>query len=429
MASPRTAYRNPWLFVPTLYFGEGLPYVLVNTVSVILYKKMGVDNTSIAFWTSWLYLPWVIKMFWAPLLDLTWTKRGWVLAAQGAMALTIGSIAFAVGRPNFFFPSLGAFMIGAFISATYDTATDGYYMLALSEKEQAFFAGLRSGFYRLAMVFGSGILVYLAGGVETATGSISAGWTAVLGISSGIFMVGWLYHYAVLPYPMADHRRSLTGTVQRSTFKEVFSAYFRQEKIGVLVAFIIFYRLGEAMLLKLVSPFLLDGRNYGGLGLSTSEVGLIYGTVGIIALVLGGVLGGWLISRYGLRRCTWPLVITMHMPDLFFVYMAWAQPSPAMVYPLVALEQFGYGMGFTVFTVYVMYSAEGRYKTSHYAISTGIMAIGMMLPGLISGWIQQKVGYPLFFIIVCLLTIPGMLTIPFLPNKEEALQRSEGPVK
>jgi PAT family beta-lactamase induction signal transducer AmpG len=295
-------------------------------------------------------------------------------------------------------------------------------MLALKEKEQAFFTGLRSGFYRLAMIFGSGLLVYFAGGVETATGSIRASWMAVLGISSGIFMVAWLYHYAVLPYPTTDHRRSTPDAIQNPTFNQVFSAYFRQEKVGVLVAFILFYRLGEAMLLKLVSPFLLDKRTDGGLGLATSEVGLVYGTVGIIALVLGGVLGGWLISRYGLRRCTWPLVITMHLPDLFFVYMAWAQPSLAMVYPLVALEQFGYGMGFTVFTVYLMYSAKGRYKTSHYAISTGIMAIGMMLPGFISGWVQQKVGYPLFFIIVCLLTIPGMLTIPLLPNREEAAE-------
>jgi len=422
MASPQTACRNPWLFVPTLYFGEGLPYVLINTVSVILYKKMGLDNADIAFWTSWLYLPWVIKMFWAPILDLTWTKRTWVLAAQGAMSLIVGFIAYAVGRPDFFFLSLGAFMVAAFISATYDTATDGYYMLALTEKEQAFFTGLRSGFYRLAMIFGSGLLVYFAGGVEIATGSIRASWMAVLGISSGIFMIFWLYHYADLPYPTTDHRRSAPDAIQKPTFNQVFSAYFKQEKIGVLMAFILFYRLGEAMLLKLVSPFLLDGRTDGGLGLTTSEVGLVYGTVGIIALVLGGVLGGWLISRYGLRRCIWPLVITMHLPDLFFVYMAWAQPSLAMVYPLVALEQFGYGMGFTVFTVYLMYSAKGRYKTSHYAISTGIMAIGMMLPGFISGWVQQKVGYPLFFVIVCLLTIPGMLTIPLLPNREEAAE-------
>lgn len=420
MASPRNAYRNPWLFVPTLYFGEGLPYVLVNTVSVIFYKKMGVDNADIAFWTSWLYLPWVIKMVWAPILDLTLTKRTWVLTAQGAMALIVGLIAYAVGRPDFFFLSLGAFMIAAFISATYDTTTDGYYMLALTEKEQAFFTGLRSGFYRLAMVFGSGVLVYFAGVVETSTGDIRLSWMAVMGICSGIFMISWLYHYALLPYPTTDHRLSAEDAVQKPRFSQVFSSYFRQEKTGVLMAFILFYRLGEAMLFKLVSPFLLDQRAEGGLGLTTSEVGLVYGTVGIIALVLGGVLGGWLIARYGLRRCIWPLVIAMHLPDLFFVYMAWTQPSLAMVYPLVALEQFGYGMGFTVFTVYLMYSAKGRYKTSHYAISTGIMAIGMMLPGLISGWIQQKVGYPMFFGIVCLLTIPGMLTIPFLPKRGEA---------
>lgn len=420
MVSSQAAHRNPWLFVPTLYFGEGLPYVLINTVSVILYKRLGVDNTAIAFWTSWLYLPWVIKMFWGPLVDLSWTKRTWVLATQAAMAVTMGLIAYAVGRPDFFFPSLAAFIVGAFISGTYDIATDGYYMLALTDKEQAFFVGLRSGFYRIAMIFGSGFLVYIAGSVEVATGSIPAGWTAVLGISSGIFIIVWVYHYAILPHPATDRQRAAADS-GRASFQEVFSVYFRQEKIGVLVAFILLYRLGEAMMLKLVLPFLLDRRTEGGLGLTTSEVGLVYGTVGVIALVSGGVLGGWLISRYGLRRCTWPLVITMHLPDLFFVYMAWAQPSLSLVYPLVAMEQFGYGMGFTVFTVYLMYSAKGRYKTSHYAISTGIMALGMMLPGFLSGWVQQKVGYPLFFIVVSLLTIPGMLTIPFLPNREEAV--------
>ena len=414
----RTASRNPWLFVPTLYFGEGLPYILINTVSVILYKKMGMDNASIAFWTSWLYLPWVVKMFWGPLVDLTWTKRTWLLATQAAMAASVGFIASTVSRPDFFFPSLTAFIVGAFISATYDIATDGYYMLALTEKQQAFFVGLRSGFYRLAMIFGSGFLVYLAGRFETATGDIPGSWTTVLGISGAILAAAFAYHYFLLPYPTADGLREAGGAGRGAPFKEVFAAYFRQEKVSVLIAFILFYRLGEAVLLKLVSPFLLDSRASGGLGLSTSEVGLVYGTVGILALVLGGVLGGWLIARYGLRRCTWPLVITMHLPDLFFVYMAWRQPSLAMAYPLVALEQFGYGMGFTVFTVYLMYSAEGRYKTSHYAISTGIMALGMMLPGFLAGWVQQKAGYFLFFVIVCLLTIPGMLTIPFLPRRE-----------
>ncbi|MDH4162152.1 MAG: AmpG family muropeptide MFS transporter [Nitrospirota bacterium] len=416
MNDPRVS-RNPWLFVPSLYFAEGLPYVLINTVSVILYKKMGVDNAAIAFWTSWLYLPWVIKMFWGPLVDLRSTKRTWILSTQLTMALALFFVAFSLSTAGFFYLSLIAFVLAAFVSATYDIATDGFYMLALTEQDQAFFVGLRSGFYRLAMIFGSGLLVYVAGMIEVRTGNIPQSWTMVLTTGGGIFLLLAAYHFFVLPYPDSDKRRETRG--ETASFKEVFTAYFKQEKIGVLVAFILLYRLGEAMLLKLVSPFLLDGRTAGGMGLTTSEVGLVYGTVGIIALVFGGILGGWLISRYGLARCTWPLVIAMHLPDLFFVYMAWAQPQVWMTYPLVALEQFGYGMGFTVFTVYLMYSAEGKYKTSHYAISTGIMALGMMLPGLLAGWLQQKIGYTAFFLAVSALTIPGMLTIPFLPVKSK----------
>jgi len=232
----------------------------------------------------------------------------------------------------------------------------------------------------------------------------------------------FVYHYVLLPFPKEDELRESRDERHGASFREIITAYFEQERIGVLVAFILLYRLGEAMLLKLVSPFLLDGRSVGGLGLTTSQVGIVYGTVGILSLVVGGVLGGWLIARFGLRRCVWPLVIAMHLPDLFFVFMAWQQPSLDLVYPLVALEQFGYGMGFTVFTVYLMYSAEGKYKTSHYAISTGIMALGMMLPGFLSGWLQQQVGYTAFFIIVCFLTIPGMLTIPFLPTRKNDVQ-------
>jgi len=414
----RPASRNPWHFIPSLYVGEGLPYILINTVSVIIYKKMGVDNASIAFWTSWLYLPWVIKMFWGPLVDTNSTKRNWILATQAAMACCMLVTAWSLTITQFFVLSLTAFVMGAFISATYDIAADGYYMLALDEKEQAFFVGLRSGFYRLAMLFGSGLLVYLAGRIEAASGSIPLSWAVVMGISGAILALACAYHYFILPCPAGDERRVASDHAGRTSFKEVFAAYFKQEKVGVLVAFILLYRLGEAMLLKLVTPFLLDPHQAGGLGLTTSEVGLVYGTVGILALVTGGILGGALIAKFGLQRCVWPLVLAMHLPDLFFVYMAYAQPTVAFAYPLVALEQFGYGMGFTVFTVTLMYSAEGNYKTSHYAISTGIMALGMMLPGFLSGWLQQAVGYRMFFIIVCLLTIPGMLTIPFLPKKE-----------
>lgn len=405
--------RNPWYFVPTLYFFEGLPYVLINTVSVILYKRMGLDNSDIAFWTSWLYLPWVIKMFWAPTVEVIGSKRSWILSMQLAMGLSLLVAGYSLNTEHFFLLSMLAFVAAAFISATYDIATDGLYMLALTEKQQAFFVGLRSGFYRLAMIFGSGLLVYLAGRGEVATGNIPATWMFILSFAGGLFVLAFLYHRFMLPYPSADIR-GRAGKTDAVSFREVVISYFRQEGIIATVAFILFYRLGEAMLLKMVSPFLLDVKAAGGLGLTTSEVGLVYGTVGVLCLVSGGILGGWLISKIGLRRCIWPLALIMNIPDLLFVYMAYTQPSAGLVYPLVAIEQFGYGMGFTVFTVYLMYTVDSRYKTSHYAISTGIMALGMMFPGMVSGAIQREVGYWMFFIIVCILTVPGMLTIPFI---------------
>ncbi|HTG02237.1 MAG TPA: MFS transporter [Nitrospirota bacterium] len=405
--------------MPTLYFAEGLPYVLINSVSVILYKRMGVDNAAIAFWTSWLYLPWVVKMFWGPLVDVHATKRKWILLSQAAMSLCMFTAAAALTTTSFFSLSLTAFFAGAFVSATYDIATDGFYMLALTEKEQALFVGLRAGFYRLAMVFGTGFLVYAAGALEMETKDIPGSWSVVLAAAGAIFLVATLYHRILLPHPEADGRRREGNRPGEGAFTDVVRTYFRQEKIGVVLAFILLYRLGEAMLLKLVAPFLLDRTDAGGLALTTQQVGIVYGTVGVICLVLGGILGGWLISRFGFRRCVWPMVIIMHLPDLFFVYMAFVQPGIMLVYPLVALEQFGYGLGFTVFTVYLMYSVDARYKTSHYAISTGIMALGMMLPGFVSGWLQQHVGYRAFFMIVCCLTIPGMLTIPFLPVKKQ----------
>ena len=416
MQSP-AASRNPWTFLPTLYFAEGLPYVIINTVSVILYKRMGIANADIAFWTSFLYLPWVIKMFWGPLVDIYSTKRTWILSMQLAMSVCMFFLAFSLKTDVFFPLSLSALLIGAFISATYDISTDGFYMIALTEKEQALFVGIRAAFYRLAMIFGSGVLVYLAGMLEASTRNIAMSWTAVISISAIIFALAFVYHTVTLPVPAADRRRSVQETADHASFGEVIRSYFVQKKIGVMLAFILLYRLGEAMLIKLVSPFLLDPKSSGGLELTTKQVGLVYGTVGILSLVIGGVLGGWLISRFGFKRCIWPMVLAMHIPDLFFVYMAYAQPGSDLIYPLVALEQFGYGVGFTVFTVYLMYSANGKYKTSHYAISTGIMALGMMLPGFISGYVQQAVGYKMFFIIVCLMTIPGMLTIPFIPKE------------
>ena len=415
--------RNPWVFIPTLYFAEGLPYIIINTVSVILYKKMGIDNASIAFWTSWLYLPWVIKMFWSPLVDIYSTKRRWILSTQFAMALCLFFAAYVLNTEGYFFLSLSAFAAGAFVSATHDIATDGFYMIALNKEEQALFVGIRATFYRLAMIFGSGLLVYTAGRIEALTGSIPLSWTVVIGASGFVFVLVPLYHTFALPFPAADSKRSPQDAASDVSFLEIFRSYFKQEKIGAIIAFILLYRFAEAMLLKLAPPFLLDPKSAGGLGLSTSQVGLAYGTVGMICLVAGGILGGWLISRFGLKKCIWPMAITLHFPDIFYVYMAYVQPEIGLTYVLVALEQFGYGLGFTAFMVYLMHIARGRYKTSHFAISTGIMALGMMLPGFISGYLQEAVGYRMFFVIVCVLAIPGLLTILFIPKDEK--QESE----
>ncbi|MEH2242947.1 MFS transporter [Nostoc sp.] len=409
---------SPWTFIPTLYFASGIPYIIINTVSVIFYKKLGINNTQITLWTSFLYLPWVIKMFWGPTVDIYSTKRKWILYTQFAMFCCLGLIAFSLQLPNFFFISLATLTIGAFISATYDIATDGFYLLALSPEQQAFFVGIRSLFYRLALIFGSGILVVLAGQLEVSLNNIPLSWTIAIGFSALILAIVFIFHHLILPLPESDNQQQIQAR-ENIPFWSIISSYFAQEKIIAILAFILLYRFGEAMLVKIASLFLLDKPEVGGLGLSTSDVGLVYGTFGVISLIFGGILGGLLISKYGLKKCLFPMALALNLPDIFYVYMAYSKPSLTLVYPLVSLEQFGYGFGFTAFSVYLMYICQGEYKTSHFAISTGIMALGMMLPGLISGYLQKAFGYPLFFILVCLLTIPGMIALFFIPLKSE----------
>ncbi|BAY32581.1 major facilitator transporter [Nostoc carneum NIES-2107] len=413
----KTRSPSPWTYIPTLYFAEGVPNVIISSVSVIFYKKLGIDNDQITAWTSFLYLPWVIKMFWGPVVDIYATKRTWILVTQFAMFCCLSLVALSLQLPNFFFISLAALTVGAFISATYDIATDGFYMLALNPEQQAFFVGIRSLFYRIAVLFGSGLLVVLAGRLET-TLNIPLSWTISIGFSAVIFAILFIFHRFILPLPESDIPRQTQAQNEKIPFVDIIQTYFRQEKIGAILAFILLYRLGEAMLLKVASLFLLDKLDKGGLAVSTEQFGLIYGTFGVLSLIIGGILGGLIISRYGLKKCLLPMALALNLPDLFYVYLAYAKPSLTLVYPLVSLEQFGYGLGFTAFSVYLMYICQGEYKTSHYAISTGLMALGLMLPGAISGTIQQAVGYPLFFVLVCLLTIPGMLTIFFIPLQE-----------
>ena len=414
--------RHPWFFIPTLYFAQGVPYILINTVSVIIYKNLGVDNTQIAFWTSLLYLPWVLKMLWSPLVDLYSVKRNWIIYTQLAMMCCLILAAFSLQLPNFFLISLLIFTLAAFISATHDIATDGFYLLALNLKQQEVFAGIRTVFYRLAVIFGSGFLVFVAGNLQKSGENIALSWTFCLGLSSLIFGFIFIYHLFILPDASVEINQSSSITEKvkvKPKFWQILISYFQQPKIIAIVAFILFYRLGEAMLLKLTSPFLLDPIEQGGLGLSTEQVGLVYGTFGILALIIGGILGGLIIAKYSLKNTILPLALALHLPNLLYVYMSIAKPPLPFVYLFVAIEQFGYGLGLTAFMIYLMQISQGEYKTSQYAISTGIMALGMMLPGAVSGYIQQAVGYTGFFVIVCLLAIIGIATIFFLP-----LQRS-----
>lgn len=403
-------HRNPWAWVPSLYFAEGIPYVVVMTVSVIMYKKLGISNSDIALYTSWLYLPWAIKPLWSPFVDMFLTKRLWVVATQLVISITLVGVAFTISMSSFLVLTLMVFALMAFSSATHDIAADGFYMLGLNEPQQAAYVGIRTTFYRIAMIAGQGAFVVLAGTLEPRRG-IPQAWSITFLVIAVLFGVLCLYHRFILPYPAYDRstlKEKSKGVL--SEFIHTFVLFFQRKDILVILLFLLFYRFAEAQLVKLVSPFLLDPRTKGGLGLTTSEVGIVYGTIGIIALTAGGLLGGYAISKKGLRWWLWPMVVIMHAPDLMFVYLSHFQPADLLFINIaVALEQFGYGFGFTAYAMYMIYISQGEYKTAHFAVCTGIMALGMMLPGMISGKIQELIGYQHFFLWVMVSTIPGFI--------------------
>ena len=613
--------RTPWSWIPSLYIVQGLPYVMVMTVSVIMYKRLGISNTDIALYTSWLYLPWVIKPLWSPVVDLLGTKRRWTVAMQALIGATLALVALSIPAPRFFQYTIALFWLMAFASATHDIAADGFYMLGLQQHQQAAFVGVRSTFYRIATIAAQGLLVVLAGFIETGSGlppvtlnvaavsdapnlpinleapatttapansleliagtpkvdisttmreadevkallkqaveqnarngfreapasesaakkeeqswwtrsvstplenflkkhfgdprlaqsagagnvgvttlrlsqkppadknivvvlnrkggderieiaegarlvfnehnwdkpalvvfkvnpqlrtaatasftatsgNIPLAWSTVAGVLAVLFVLFCVYHKFVLPYPAADVP---TGSGQSTSFVaeffRTFAAFFRKERIGVVIGFLLFFRFAEAQLVKMVSPFLLDPRDVGGLGLTTEQVGLVYGTFGIGALMAGGILGGYLISRGGLRFWLWPMVIIMHLPDLAFVYLSYWQPEHlAIITVAVATEQFAYGFGFTAYMMYMIMVAEGQHKTAHYALCTGFMALGMMVPGMFSGWLQETVGYQHFFVWVVISTIPGFLVAALVKiDPEFGKKKAEAP--
>ncbi len=408
--------RNAWTWIPSLYFAEGLPYVFVMTVSVIMYKKLNISNTDIALYTSWLYLPWVIKPIWSPIVDNIRTKRFWIILMQLIVGTALAGVALTLPLNNFFRYSLAFLWLMAFSSATHDIAADGFYMLGLSRHDQAFFVGIRNTFYRFAMLFGQGPLVILAGHLEQIANKTSWAWSITFFIMAVLFTTFFIWHLFILPYPGSDENRQhkSLGEVMND-FWETFASFFRKKGIAVALIFLLVFRLGEAQLAKLSSPFLLDSIDRGGLGLGTSDIGFIYGTAGIIALTLGGILGGIAVARHGMKKWLWPMVLAMNLPNLVYVFLAFAQPhNLAIIMSCVVIEQFGYGFGFTAYMLFMIYLSEGKHKTAHYALCTGFMALGMMIPGMISGWMQEMLGYRHFFIWVMLCTIPGFMIINFL---------------
>lgn len=600
---------SPWAWIPSLYFAQGIPYVVAMTVAVIMYKRLGISNTDIALYTSWLYLPWVIKPFWSPFVDMLKTKRWWIVTMQMLVGAGLAGVAFLIPMPFFFQATLAVLWLIAFSSATHDIAADGFYMLALDSSQQSFFVGIRSTFYRLAMITGQGILIIIAGGLESWTGlepvtfnvassknaqteivleaqnynvpmtdamtfkafpadltlntnnisadsltkikefahqqnltngfiakeltvaqqtkedaswwthniskplghfiketfgekkdalssgdgnvgnagivavrltkrpepdqsvvlnssmakgdksisllagdrivfteanwdkpaylvvqldyklqdevstnfkgisgNIKLAWSITFFILAGFFILIFLYHRFVLPRPASDHATAThsPGDVMRE-FGRTFATFFQKPGVGLAITFMLLYRLGEAMLVKMASPFLLDARELGGLGLTTGQVGLVYGTVGVISLTLGGIVGGIAASRKGLKFWIWPMALCITLPHLAFLYLSWFMPESLLLINIaVGLEQFGYGFGFTAYMLYMIYFADGEHKTAHYAILTGFMAMGMMLPGMIAGWLQDLLGYNHFFIWVMICAIPTLLVIPFL---------------
>ena len=415
--------RNPWWWIPTLYFAEGIPYFIVNNISVIMFNNMGMSKGDMALYTSMLYLPWVIKPIWSPFVDIIKTKRWWVVAMQVIMSVAFALLAFTMPHPSpeviasgaasvsIFKITLVLFWITAFASATHDIAADGFYMLALQPKEQSVFVGIRSTFYRLSSIFGQGVLVVIAGVLEKRLGNVPQAWSVTLAAAAILFAAMTLWHSFALPRPKADSRRP-DGNTAAGILKEfcrTFLTFFSKKHVGLAMIFMLLYRLPEAFLVKMMNPFLLDPVSQGGLGLSTETVGVVYGSVGVLALTAGGILGGIAASRWGLKRSLWPMAMALTLPCLSFVFLSAFQPQSLwLISSCVALDQFGYGFGFTAYMLYLIYFSEGEFKTAHYSLCTAFMAMSMMLPGMVAGYVQESVGYVNFFIFVmicCLATV------------------------
>lgn len=427
---------SPMFWVPTLYFAQGIPYFIVNNISVLMLAKMGVPNGQMALFTSLLYLPWMIKPFWSPFIDIVKTKRWWILTMQMIMAAAFILLTLTVPAPDaatiasgqtpisLFYITLLLFVVTAFASATHDIAADGFYMLALSQSLQAAWVGWRSTFYRLASIFGQGVLVWIAGTIEKESGNIPMSWRITLLVTAVLFSAITIYHTFFVPRPASDasvlgsSSEKVSASTVFSEFGRTFKTYFTKPGVVLAIVFMLLYRLPEAFLIKMCTPFLVADQAVGGLGLSTQDVGWIYGGVGVFFLTAGGILGGTFASKVGLKKSLWVMAGFMTLPCATFVYLSMFQPTNILaICTSLAIEQFGYGFGFTAYMLYMMYFSEGEFKTSHYAICTAFMAASMLLPGMVAGYIQEAIGYANFFIMVMICCIATLIVTYFVDRK------------
>ena len=408
----RNSGRSPYSWVPTLYFAEALPYMVVMALSTIMYTNMGLSNTELALYTSWLYLPWVIKPLWSPLVDSIRTKRWWIIAMQVLVGASLAGVALTLQTEWWLQMSLAFFWLMAFSSATHDIAADGFYIIGLTEKEQAFYVGWRSTFYRIGTIFCQGGLVVLAGVLQKGH-SMSAAWAMTLALAGLIMLALALWHYKVLKVSKVpkDPKDSKDFRVFKvfAPFIDTLRVFFRKKGVLPALLFMLLFRFPEAQLAKMAQPFMLRGMEEGGLGLSTETVGLAYGTIGVIALLAGGILGGWLVSRNGLKRWWWPMIAAISLPDAVYIYLAMAQPTSLWIIDTcVAVEQLGYGFGFTAYMLFLVYFSKGDRSTSVFSICTALQALGMMLPGMMAGYLADQWGFATFFwwvMACCMVTV------------------------
>jgi PAT family beta-lactamase induction signal transducer AmpG len=409
---------KPFIWVPTLYLGESLPYAAVMLMSIVLYQEMGLSDTKIALYTSWLGLPWVIKPIWSPFIDSIRTKRWWVLSMQLLIGAALALVAFTLPTSAWLQSSLALFMLVAFSSSTHDISADGFYILGLSNQDQELYVGVRNTFYRIGMVLGQGGLVMFAGLLQQKGVGIPVSWSITFLIVAALMVVLFAYHSQMLPVVEQNEMKEKRTNIWHD-FCQTFIVFFKKPHIITALCFILLFRLPEGLLTKIVPLFLKRSLEEGGLGLSDVNYGIIYGTLGVIGLLAGGLVGGWLVSRYGLKKCLWPLVLCITLPDVVYVYLSYVQSTNLwLIGSCVFVEQLGYGLGFTAYTLYLVSFAHGERSTSVFSLCTAFQYLGgVMLPGMVSGWMSDSLGYYQFFIYImafCLVTffVTALLKLP-----------------